>query len=290
VIVFELTGREDHPVYRSLEVANGNRQYDFLRSIVQASLDIGRPFLSQNVIKALNFQAITCLHTNPGEYRPCAVQVGPHLPPDYYRVSALMDDFVNLVNRNWETTDHVVLATYVLWRLNHIHPFINGNGRTARAACYFVLCLKAGGWLRGDTILPELIRRERNEYCNHLQVAHDSFAATGMPDLNPLHGLVTRLLDEQLATVPTTPPDEVAPDSNAADPVATTLSTPTGGTTGYVHARAGAKVGVVQLRFTLIKQADGCFCVWDNVADTPAKVDLEYEKAWSEAERLNRHA
>ena len=179
MIVFELTGREDHPVYRALEVANGRRQYDFLRSIVQASLDIGRPFLSQHVIKALNFQAITCLHTDP--------------PPQHFRVAALMDDFVNVVNRSWETTDAVALATYVLWRLNNIHPFINGNGRTARSACYFVLCLKAGGWLRGDPILPELIKRERDEYCQHLQVAHDSFAQHGQPDLAPLHGLVTRL-------------------------------------------------------------------------------------------------
>jgi Fic family protein len=113
-----------------------------------------------------------------------------------------MDDCVNLVNRNWVETDAVVLATYVLWRLNNIHPFINGNGRTARAACYFVLCLKAGNWLPGDTILPELIRRDRDEYCNHLQHAHDTFAQTGNPDLQPLHGLVTRLLDEQLASAP----------------------------------------------------------------------------------------
>jgi Fic family protein len=172
---------------------------------VQASLDIGRPFLSQHVIKAFNFQAISCLHTNPGEYRPCAVEVGVYRPPEHYRVSALMDDFVNLVNRIWETTDAVVLATYVLWRLNNIHPFINGNGRTARAACYFVLCLKAGGWLRGDTILPELIKRERDEYCQHLQVAHQSFAQHGSPNLDPLHGLVTRLLDEQLGTLPDPP-------------------------------------------------------------------------------------
>jgi hypothetical protein len=202
VIVFELTNREDHPVYQALEVANGNRQYDFLRSIVQASLDIGRPFLSQHVIKAFNFQAITCLHTNPGEYRPCPVTVGNYDPPAHYRVPALMDDFVNVVNRNWEQFDSVALATYVLWRLNNVHPFINGNGRTARAACYFVLCIKSGGWLHGNTILPELLRRERDEYCVHLQHAHDTFAQSliGTPDLTPLHGLVTRLLDEQLAS------------------------------------------------------------------------------------------
>jgi hypothetical protein len=206
MIIFELTNSEAHPVYRALEVENGNRQYDFLRSIVAASLEIGRPFLSQQVIKSLNFQAITCLHISSGEYRPCDVRVGEHQPPPHYRVSALMDDLVNNVNRNWVETDAVVLATYVLWRLNNIHPFINGNGRTARAACYFVLCLKLGGWPNGTTLLPELIRRDRDEYCIALQTAHDAFANTGEPDLAHLHAIVMRLLKEQLASA-----DEPAP-------------------------------------------------------------------------------
>jgi Fic family protein len=158
MILFELTNTENNPIYQSLEISNGNRQYDFLRSIVAASLEIGRPFLSQHVIKALNFHAITCLHTNAGEYRPCPVRVGDYTPPEHYRVQALMDDFVNNVNLEWKETDPIVLAAYVLWRMNHIHPFINDNGRTARSASYFVLCVKAGGWLAGEPILPELLR------------------------------------------------------------------------------------------------------------------------------------
>lgn len=197
MILFELTRSEETPVYQALEISNGQRHYDFLRSIVAASLDVKRPFLSQHVIKALNFHAIACLHTNPGEYRPCPVEVGDYHPPAHYRVPALMDDFVNTVNRGWETTDEVVLAAYVLWRMNYIHPFINGNGRTARAASYFVLCVKSGGWLRGDTILPELIRQNRDEYVAALKAA-DQSAASGTLDLSVLHRLVSRLLSEQL--------------------------------------------------------------------------------------------
>lgn len=182
-----------------MEIANGNRQYDFLRSVVIISLKAGKPFLSQHVMKALNFQAITCLHTNAGEYRPCEVKVGEdYVPPDHYRVSALMDDFVNTVNRAWEQTDAVSLATLVLWRLNHIHPFINGNGRTARASSYFVLCLKTGGWLPGETILPELLRQNRDEYVEALKKGDASLKA-GALDLTALHAMISRLLDTQLA-------------------------------------------------------------------------------------------
>ena len=213
MIIHELTNTENHPVYQALEVANGNRQYDFLKSIVAASLEMGRPFLSQHVIKAFNFHAITCLNIFPGEYRPCQVKVGTHEPPPHFRVPALMDDFVNMVNRHWNETDPVVLATHVLWRLNNIHPFINGNGRTARAACYYVLCLKLGGWPEGNVILPELIRRQRDEYCTALQTAHDAFAKTGQADINHLHEIVSRLLQEQLASARSPDFTSVVPES-----------------------------------------------------------------------------
>ena len=199
MILFELCGgSEHHPTYEALEIANGNRQYDFLRSMVVASLAIGRPFLSSQIVKALNYHAISCLHTHAGEYRPCQVWVGEYEPPAHFRVEALMNDFINLVNRTWETTDAVVLASYVLWRLNHIHPFINGNGRTARAACYFVLCVKTGGWLAGNTILPELIRREREHYVKALSEVDNAYKANDADYLAPLHKFLATLLEEQI--------------------------------------------------------------------------------------------
>lgn len=198
MILFEILGTEQHATYQELEIANGARQYDFLRSLVTTSLAVSKPFLSSQILQALNFQAIACLHTNAGEYRPCEVVVGKHTPPAQHRVSALMDDFINTVNRQWETADAVLLAAFVLWRLNYIHPFINGNGRTARAASYFVLCVKANAWLPGTVILPELLRRERARYVDAL-VHADASLLSGALDLAPLHALMVELLAEQLA-------------------------------------------------------------------------------------------
>lgn len=197
MILFDLTQSESHPEYQKLQISNGDRQYDFLHSIVEVATAIGKPFLSEHVIKALNFQAITCLHTNAGEYRPCQVTVGTYMPPQHYRVEALMEDFVNQVNRYWTDTDPVVLAAFVLWRMNFIHPFINGNGRTARAACYFVLCLRLGHLLPGKTILPELIKREREAYVLALQEV-DASVLAGAFDIAPLHALLSTLLQEQI--------------------------------------------------------------------------------------------
>jgi len=198
VILFEICGgNEADPIYQAVEVSNGNRQYNFLQTIVAASIATQRPFISSHLLKALNFQAITCLHAYAGEYRPCAVTVGAHSPPAHYRVEGLMEDFINTVNRIWETADPLVLSAYVLWRLNFIHPFINGNGRTARAAAYFILCVKFGMWLPGNTILPELLRRERVRYVAALQAIDTSLAA-GTIDLSPLRDLIEELLKEQL--------------------------------------------------------------------------------------------
>lgn len=162
--------------------------------------------LSIEVIKALNYHAVSCLHANAGEFRTWPVSVGdpskaadPNAfqPPLHIQVPPLMQMFTNQVNRMWDSTDAVTLAAFVLWRLNFIHPFINGNGRAARAACHYVLCLKAGGWLPGDPILPELIRSNRAEYVARLKQV-DATAKAGALDLTPVHEFLTRLLDEQL--------------------------------------------------------------------------------------------
>ncbi len=200
MILFELTRGEHSPFYQGLEISNGARHYSFLESIVAAALEVQRPMLSHAVIKALNFHAIACLHPFAGEYRPCQVSVGSFIPPDHWRVQGLMDDLIDDVNRKWTQTDPVVLGTYVLWRLNFIHPFINGNGRTARAVAYYVLCLSAGGWLKGETILPELLRRDRSEYVDALRLVDQSYNS-GELVLDQLHALVVRLLQEQIGSV-----------------------------------------------------------------------------------------
>lgn len=201
MFVFELVGNEAHPVYQKLAVENLDRQYSFLQSIVEASLELGQPMLSIEVIRALNHHAISCLHVSCGEFRPCPVQVGngpeAYHPPAHYQVPAQMQMFTNDVNRNWDRVDDVSLATYVLWKMNHIHPFVNGNGRTARVAAYFILCLKAGGWLPGQKLLPERIRENRDEYVAALKAADASVGAA--LDLGALHSLLARLLSEQMA-------------------------------------------------------------------------------------------
>ena len=201
MIVFELTGTEQNSEYRRLEHNNSLRQLNFLSSLVTTAVNLDRKFLSQTIIKALNYHAIACLHVNAGEFRPCPVSVGSFMPPEHYRVAALMDDFVNMVNMSWKNTDMFILSVYVLWRLNFIHPFINGNGRTARACCYFVLCVKAGGLLPGRKILPQLLQENRDQYIDALKQADTMHAnqLSAEVALVPLTNLIRNLVSVQLS-------------------------------------------------------------------------------------------
>lgn len=197
MFIYDWVGTENNEPYQNLAAENLARQYTFLRSVVEASIDLNHCVLSIEALKALNYHAIACLHFSAGVFRPCDVTVGAYEPPPHFQVPALMQMFTNQVNRIWDETDPVTLAAYVLWRLNYIHPFVNGNGRTARAACHLILCMKLGGWLPGDTILPELLRINRPQYVEALKHADASYAK-GPVDLSPLHTLLSELLDQQL--------------------------------------------------------------------------------------------
>src|ERR1700722_14212901 len=91
----------------------------------------------------------------------------------------------------------MTLASYVLWRLNWIHPFIEGNGRTARAACYYIICTKYGGLPGGKIILPERIRMERAPYYEGLSEA-DRAWERGELLFPKMEQFLARLFDEQI--------------------------------------------------------------------------------------------
>ena len=189
----ELTGfDENHPAYARVAAFNGHRLHGFLQSMVDVALEFPSPTLSHTLVKALNFHAIAGLYATAGQYRSHVIRVGDYIPPEPFRVQSLMDIFLNDANRGWESVDAIPLAAWALWRINHIHPFINGNGRTARAVCYFVLCIKARGWLPGHRILPDRLVDHREEYVDALRQAD-------IGDLAPLQLLLSRLLEDQLA-------------------------------------------------------------------------------------------
>ena len=188
---------EDNPLYQERAAKNTERYYSFLLSTVDTAIKEGSTFLSESLIQAFNFHAIVGLHHEAGEYRTWDFgrPIGTHKPPPHQVVPSLMDDFVNRVNWMWATSDPVYLAACALWKVNYIHPFVNGNGRTARAVCYYILCGKLGILLPGNTIIPAMMSEgaTRARYVEALGKADKG-------DLGPLAGLLQELLTTQLSS------------------------------------------------------------------------------------------
>jgi Fic family protein len=109
-----------------------------------------------------------------------------------------MDRFFSLIHENWYVlSEATLLPAYALWRLNWIHPFVEGNGRTARAACYYLICMRQGRLLPGSKIVPERIRENRAPYYAALQDA-DRHWNEGQFNVSKLAGYLDRLLVGQL--------------------------------------------------------------------------------------------
>ncbi len=121
-----------------------------------------------------------------------------HVPNDAWQVPQLVEELCDYVNDNWETATPLHLAAYVMWRLNWIHPFADGNGRTARAVSYLVLCMKMGGRIPGTRTIPDLISQNKTPYYDALEAADGCFASQQAIDLTQLEEVLGNLLAEQL--------------------------------------------------------------------------------------------
>lgn len=87
-----------------------------------------------------------------------------------------------------------------MWRLNWIHPFSDGNGRTSRMVSYLVLSVKLAMLLPGHDTIPDQIVDNRKPYFNALEAA-DRAASQGIVDLSEMEALIERMLAVQLAIV-----------------------------------------------------------------------------------------
>lgn len=159
--------------------------------------------LTEAVIKSLHKTAMTGLLDVAGEYRQVPVKINgaPHVPPGWLDVPPLMGSLCTYVQNEWANKDLVHLAAFVLWRLNWVHPFQNGNGRTARATAYLTLCMRHGQLLPAKNTVVQQIIGDRQNYYAALR-ATDALYAANPNDIDtalaPLISWMSLLLKEQI--------------------------------------------------------------------------------------------
>lgn len=160
--------------------------------------------LSEELIKSLHRVAMTKLLPDAGQYRKGEVSIrgSNHVPPSFIEVHAHMEGFCKYVNTKWDSRDLVHLAAFCMWRLNWIHPFANGNGRTTRALSYLVLCAKYGGLLPGKNSVAQqiVVPATKQKYHQALGYADQVYAASQNIDaaVQPMEELISELLKNQL--------------------------------------------------------------------------------------------
>ncbi len=189
---------EDRELYDHIEAQNLLRQYDLMTNCIQIGLDQGPRSFDKYLLWALNHVAVANISQFGGRFREEPVYVGQHRPPHFKDVGDLMDRFITTIQENWLAWTRTELAAYGLWRLLWIHPFIEGNGRTARAACYYLLSVRSGALLGGSKIVPERIKENRVGYEAALQAA-DAAWENGDLDFTTMEAYLADLLQAQLS-------------------------------------------------------------------------------------------
>lgn len=187
-------------LYRELVERNLLRQVLFLRDLFSVSQETGFR-IDLPAIQALHLNATAFLVDHPGEYRngEAHVTYSKHLTFKDNRddIREQMLDFIGELHRRWEHDNEFVLAAFALWKINHIHPFEDGNGRTARAVVQHILHVKRKRWLPGREMVSKLIERHHDDYVAALRHADRSDEA-GTVDLKPMTLFLAQMLDMQL--------------------------------------------------------------------------------------------
>jgi Fic family protein len=106
-------------------------------------------------------------NANAGRYRyeNVVISGAKHIPPKSFMIGELMQRLIAEYQNEWKTVHPVVKATLLHGEFVKIHPFIDGNGRTARLLLNFEL-MKNG--------YPPIIikKNERAKYYDVLDLAH----------------------------------------------------------------------------------------------------------------------
>ncbi|QSZ43148.1 Fic family protein (plasmid) [Sulfurimonas aquatica] len=114
-------------------------------------LNIHKSFYSKNGMEPFLDVTHDGMHARitPGKIRERDVKVGNHLAPNPNKLDNLLNEFEHLYNKSLNTS-HAVQLIHILsshHRLMWIHPFLDGNGRTARLALNSALsCMGMSGY------------------------------------------------------------------------------------------------------------------------------------------------
>jgi Fic family protein len=169
-----------------LEAVNHAEAVDYIRKL--ASHTKPNDITQDTILEIHKFILSKIDDTNAGRYRnvPIRVTGSSHVFPNHMRVAELMTEFIQDLHEKAKTMHPCLLASYAHYTLVGIHPFVDGNGRTARLLMNLIL--QQCGYP------PAIIRKEdRLKYINALEQGRIESSMTNFDTL--ISGAVEHSLD-----------------------------------------------------------------------------------------------
>jgi Fic family protein len=182
------------------EAENTLRQFDYSMSELQKWIKNPNYKLRPSLILTLNRYALEEISPYAGVFRPAGINISgsKHEPVEAAEVPAAMEELCDYVNENWGGSTPIHLAAYVMWRLNWIHPFVDGNGRTSRVVSNLVMSAKLGFRLPGQNTIPEQIAANKAPYYKALEDADTHFKIGKVVNVSAMEKLLDAHLARQL--------------------------------------------------------------------------------------------
>jgi Fic family protein len=152
------------PLKDHLEATNHKEALDFLYDLVDHEKKLT---FSEQLIKNLHQLVTQNIEKEwAGRYRNAPVRITgtPHQPPDAMDIPSLMNDLVRWIGRQQGKMHLIELVAILHHKLVFIHPFFDGNGRTARLTMNILL-------LQKGYPLTIILKNDRKRYYRVLQEA-----------------------------------------------------------------------------------------------------------------------
>lgn len=168
-----------------LEVINHKEAIDYIEDIVSKDMDI-----SERVMKDLHYIILKSIdNKNAGEYRSSNVLISgsAHRLVEHFLVQERMRELIQWYSENKDKLHPIELAAEFHFKYVYIHPFIDGNGRSARLLMNLIL-------MRNGYPITVIKTDNRDEYMRALEKA----STTG--DINEFVAIVAEAVNISLDT------------------------------------------------------------------------------------------
>ncbi|MCR5218499.1 Fic family protein [Treponema sp.] len=99
-----------------------------------------------------------------------------HEPPSYTAIKKTIKELCKFINTESKNFIHPIIKAIILhFMISYLHPFVDGNGRTARSLFYWYM-LKKGYWLTEYLSISRIIYKAKSQYEKaFLYTEHDDF-------------------------------------------------------------------------------------------------------------------